>query len=351
MAAAPTRLRIVFVGQLQYGGTCQHRLEALERLGHVVTPIATRGDVRQRRWLRLASRVTNRFGWPLDVTQASKSLVSAVRDVCPHVVWLDKALTIRPAALAAIKEAAPAARLLGYSPDDMYARHNQSRRFLASLPYYDCFFTTKSYGVAELKRLGVRQVVFVGNAYDPATHAPVELSAAERVKLGGAVGFVGAWEPERARSMEHLASRGVPVRWWCGAVRPWQSATTPHVRLEARQVWQHDYASTISAFDINLGFLRKINRDLQTTRSVEIPACGAFMLAERTDEHLALFEEGKEAEFFASDEELLEKASFYLANPQLRRKIAAAGRERCLRSGYSNDSRLAWMLEQAFVIP
>jgi spore maturation protein CgeB len=103
------------------------------------------------------------------------------------------------------------------------------------------------------------------------------------------------------------------------------------------------YARAINCFDINLAFLRKLNRDLQTTRSVEIPACGAFMLAERTDEHRALFEEGVEAEYFADDDELLAKVRRYLEAPELRHAVATAGRQRCIDSGYSNQDRMRKM--------
>jgi spore maturation protein CgeB len=102
----------------------------------------------------------------------------------------------------------------------------------------------------------------------------------------------------------------------------------------------------LNATRINLNFLRKINRDRHTSRSLEIPACQGFMLAERTDEHLQLFDEGQEAEFFESPQELLAKVKYYLTHEDLRKQIAKAGRDRCTGSGYSHHDRLEVILDQ-----
>ena len=61
------------------------------------------------------------------------------------------------------------------------------------------------------------------------------------------------------------------------------------------------------------------------------------MLGERTLEHISLFNEGTEAEFFDSNEEMLLKIKYYLTNEAMRIKIAKAGRLRCLTSGYGNE--------------
>ena len=44
---------------------------------------------------------------------------------------------------------------------------------------------------------------------------------------------------------------------------------------------------------IGLGFLRNVCPDQHTTRTFEIPACGSMLLADRTDEHLAILQKAK----------------------------------------------------------
>jgi hypothetical protein len=276
-------------------------------------------------------------------------VLDAARRAAFDVLWIDRGLQIEAATLTAMRRLQPACRIIGYSPDDMYARHNQSPQFRRHVGLYDLYATTKTYGVAELRALGCPAATFSGNAYDPHTHRPLAVGAAQRERFGAPVGFVGTWEDARAASMVRLAHAGIPVRVW-GNGWERQRVRPELLRIEGRALYGDDYALAINAFDINLCFLRKLNRDLQTQRSVEIPACGAFMLAERTDEHRGLFEEGREAEFFASDDELIEKVRYYLSHPAERRQIAAAGRARCLRDGYSYHDRLAEILATAGVL-
>ncbi len=134
------------------------------------------------------------------------------------------------------------------------------------------------------------------------------------------------------------------MRVW-GPWPRWKAA--PGLRVEGRPLWDDDYARALSAFRINLGFLRRVNRDLQTTRSIEIPACGGFLLAERTAEHRRLFREDVEAVFFSDDRELLEKCRHYLAHEDERARIAEAGRRRCIDDAYSYEARLTFILRHA----
>jgi spore maturation protein CgeB len=330
-----------------YGGfnTSIHRVRSLEELGFSVTVIDSAFSERLKSFQMLSYRLRGkafRLGLPLsllDYEKINEQMVSKVKHRTYDYIWLDKALMISPKTLAAVKMQQPHCRIVGFSPDDMNQRHNQSIEFLQGLCHYDSFITTKSYNVPELVALGARNVIFLNNGYDPTQFRPIHVPCNERGRLGGDVGFIGAYEEARARSMYFLAKHGVSVRVWGPG---WERCRIRHsnLRIECKPLYRDDFSKACNSFKINLAFLRKINRDLQTTRTVEIPGCGGFMLAERTIEHQRLFLEGEEADFFANDEELKDKCLFYLGNDRYREAIAAKGHERCIHSGYDNTSRL-----------
>jgi spore maturation protein CgeB len=335
-ASAPRR--ILLVAPLFEGSTALQRCRTFQRQGHLVRPI----DLLPQPWLRLALtlpyRAFHRLGGPYDLAGANRLLLAVEAGFAPDVVWVEKGLTLEAATLRALRERWPETMVINYSGDDMFNPRNQSRQWRACLPLYDVHVTTKRHNVPELLAAGARDVFHVDKAFDPLVHRPMPVTPEIRARLGGEVGFIGWPEAAREASMLHLARHGVPVRIW----GPWERLRLPQprLRIEGRPLWSDDYASALSAFRINLCFLRKVNRDRHTTRSVEIPACGGFMLAERTEEHLALFEEDVEAVYFSTDEELLDKVRWYLAHENERARIAEAGRKRCWTGGYTYQRRL-----------
>lgn len=322
------------------------RMRALQALGHDVVGLDTEPTRSPTLPMRVLASAMRRLGHPLQAHSTSRQLLDVVYKVVPQIVWIDKGLVIRPEALRSIHQFRKDVLIVGYSPDDMGQRDNQSRYFLTGLPEYDWFFTTKTFNVDELKAMGVRRPCFLGNGFDPATHRRTSVSAHEMELFGGPVGFVGSYERDRANQILSLARAGFPVKVWGWGKTRSPLSVHPNLTVHRRTLLGSEYAKALCSFAINLGFLRKINRDRQTTRSIEIPACGAFMLAERTDEHLELFEEGKEAEFFASTTELIDKTRYYLGHDSQRIRIAAAGYERCRRSGYDYPSRMRQALDK-----
>jgi len=239
-------------------------------------------------------------------------------------------------------------KLIHYFHDDFLNPINNSRMFLEGIGLYDAHITTKSYNVAELVARGARNVTFIDNSFEPSVFYPRSILPGDRKRLGAAVGFIGEYERERAESLLFLASHGIKVRVWGEGWLGHNRLQNENLLLEGRGLWGEDYPMAICSIGINLCFLRKANRDLQTTRSLEIPACGAFMLAERTPEHTRLFKEEREAEYFSSNQEMLAKVTQYLDNAVMREKIAKAGYERCVSSGYSFRDRFELLFRDIF---
>ncbi len=335
---------VVFVGPLYDGSTSRQRLQCLARLGHRVTPVDTvPGRLVEKRFT-LAWRIRRRLLGDWDESGFNARLLALPERPAPDLVWIEKGLALEPGTLCALRARWPGAVLLHYSPDDQMNPRNQSRQWLAGLPLYDLHVTTKTFNVPELRAAGARDVFYVAKGYSPEVHRPHAVTPELRERLGGDVGFVGWPEAAREGSLRFLAREGVAVRVW----GPWPRAkSAPNLRVEGRPLWSDEYARAISATRINLGFLRRVNRDRHTQRSVEIPACGGFLLAERTDEHRELFREGEEAEFFASDGEMLEKVRWYLAHEDARARIAANGLRRCREGGYDVDRRMTAVLAHA----
>ena len=331
-------MKILSVGSFSgLSNTCLHRNWALKQIASHVDEINTSAN-KCSLWHRIAYHLFL-YGLPIRQPQnnnENEKIKYYVDKNKYDLVWIDKGTSIYPETLCYIKKKWPHIIIVSYSPDNMALRHNQSQQYLQCIPLYDYIITNKSYIQDDMKRLGAKEVLFVNNSYETAFHYPRILSEGDYIRLGADVGFVGAWEKERCESILYLVDHGIRVRVFGNGKWNKYIGYSPNLQIDSYGLYNEDYAKSFKAFKISLCFLRKINFDQQTTRSVEIPACGGFMLAERTTEHLKMFQEGKEAEYFSSNEELLHKCRYYLDHDSERFKIAKAGLERCISSDYSN---------------
>lgn len=340
-------LRLILVGEANPGSRTPQRLRALRELGHhvVMVPTTSAGWTYEVR-PSLAYRLCYRLRLPLDMAGANQTLLDAAGAGCDAVI-LDNARTIRPATLRRLRKIAPRSKLVWYSEDDTMNPVHRSRWMEAAMGLYDLWVTTKSFNAkaAEVPSLGVRHVLFVNNSFCPHDHAPLDVTPEERRVWGADVSFVGTFEAERAAQMLALAETGTVVRVWGNG---WQGLRHAHPNLviEGRPVYGDDYRRVAASSSLSLCFLRKGNRDLQTCRSIELPAMGAAMLHESSPEVEAMFAPEKEAVYFSDTPALVNAVRRWLAQPEARQRLAQAARARAWADGHDHASRWRTVLAQ-----
>lgn len=340
-------MRILSIGGFNgFSNTCLHRHWALTQIADQIDEVNTR-SVKSSLWYRIANKLFQ-LGLPVPLPE-SKMVYNQVVEFTNRnrydIIWIDKGITICPKLLQYVKAKQPQSVLVSYSPDNMVLRHNQSQNFLIGIPIYDYHITTKSYILNKLEQLGAKKIIFTNQSYESRFHFPRHLNDKDFENLGGDVGFIGAFEEERAQSIIYLAINGIKVRVFGGGAWIKLKNKYPNLLIEDKGLYNEDYSKSLQSFKISLCFLRKMNDDLQTSRTMEIPACGGFMLAERTSEHQQLFQEDIEAVFFDSNEELLEKCNYYLSYEKERQEIARQGNLRVETSGYSNLNTLTHIIK------
>lgn len=328
-------MRIFYIGQLWEGGTALERMKALNGLGHPTVPFDVSPFL--NRAPRLLQSVASRLNMGPVLNQLNKELTrqaGGLRTIS-HI-WVDKGTWVFPETLQHLKQIT-GARAVHYTPDSQILSQ-RSRHFISSFPLYDALVTTKEWEVKAYKEAGAKQVILTHQGYD-SRFFPRTVRESERSKFDSDVRFVGHTQKHYAKRLHALSSLDIRLRIWGDA---WPRYAEKHqwTAIVGQGLWGESYPIALACAKIGLGLLGKHIPETSTTRTFEIPAMGTFLLAERTALHQQLFDEGTEAEFFSSDDEMLDKTRFYLKDDEARQRIAAAGRARCERSGYSSTELL-----------
>ncbi|WP_158282366.1 glycosyltransferase [Azospirillum sp. TSO5] len=324
-------MKMLYAGDLWEHGTCVRRMRAFRRLGFEVhlfdfSPYQNAGGPLSRR-LRLRLLTGGQ------VARCNRDIVDLCARLRPDFVWLDKPIFLWPETIAALRRGG--ARVVCYICDNPYGTRFEPwfRLLKRTARQCDVIAVPRMSSVADFA--DARQVVLIPFAFEPFNEFP---DPAEQPVVP--LSFIGAPYDDRAAFVSDLGRRGLPVlihgQLWNRSLH----GREPNLTVRPA-VWGADYRRAIRRSAICLSFVTHHNHDPYAHKSFEITACGSFLLAERSDGHAAMFEEGREAEFFGEAAEAASKARFYLDNPDALAAVALAGCRRAWRSGYSNDERQA----------
>ena len=331
-------MRVLFIGDLASFQTTEARRDAFLELGVPLEAI----DQRQL----LGTSSPRLSFWTLltpGVFAFNREILRRAESFRPDVIWIEKGVYVFPRTMRALHRDRKAL-LVYHNTDDWRGKVRPLRvhwRFLLrALRLYDLHITSNYYNAEEFRQAGFPRVHHMELAAHPGIRAPASITEEDRRRLGSPVGFIGHWETATELLMLHLLRNGIGLQIYG---HNWEKAAAlEELRpaLTGRTVWGEEYARTVLCFDINLGIVSKQNRSHTATRTFQVPALGAFLLHERNELVSRYYKEGQEIELFGSADELLAKCRYYLAHPDERQRIAAAGQRRCRESGYYETDRV-----------
>ncbi len=277
--------------------------------------------------------------------EINRALLEMATRLRPEIVLIAKGAYFTSSTLQALK-AATGATLVNYAADDPFNRASSSRDVIESIPLYDLYLCARRAMMADVERAGCRQTAYIMFGYKPGVHFPeLPVNAAEHARFESDVVFIGGCDADRAPHFERLVRDlpGLRIHFYGGYFDRYP-ALKPHWR---GFVSGAEYRKAISGAKIVLNLVRRANRDDHVMRTFEVPACGGFMLAERTKTHEQLFEENRESVFFDTADEMVSKVREWVVKDEKRREIAAAGHDKIVHGHHSYADRLDEILEHA----
>lgn len=339
------------------------RMRTLKRLGHAMRGLHTIEPWQRRSWLK--RQMQRRLQRGSIIEEINDSAIKAAREFQPDLLWAEKQEFLRAETFEEIRKLG--CRLVHFTPDPYFSvAWKRTRLMDEALKAFDVLVYCKSYEEMEYQRFG-KPYVYMPLGFCDEVHRPLP---SDDSRWTCDVGFIGGWEPRRERLLHIVVGVGLEVKIWgvyWDFLRDGKWTPRRHIILrqlagderlrfhrddllarshQGGEIYADDYARALTGAKIGLGFLRKVWPDQHTTRTFEIPACGSLLLADRTAEHQEFFDEGKEAEFFDTSEELVDKIRFYCSNESARQQVAKAGYNRCVDGKYAYVHRLQSVLDQ-----
>jgi spore maturation protein CgeB len=265
------------------------------------------GTLRQKLFWHFAGRR------PIALERFSRAILETCVQFRPDIIVTTGSAPVSARTLRSCRQ--KGVKCLNFSTDDPFNPRQRAPWLLRALREYDVVFTPRTANQEELRLHGCRQIAYLPFGYDDALFlAEANVDRKEESDLF----FAGTGTGERAPYIRAAVEAGFRVRlhgiYWD------RFAGTRGVSRGQADI--PTLREAIASCKVALCLVRHENRDGHSMRSFEVPAVGACMVVEDTEEHRQIFgEDGTRVLYFKSAREMVERTRTLLANEILRRSL------------------------------
>jgi spore maturation protein CgeB len=237
-----------------------------------------------------------------------KLLIIEVQDQVFDLIWVFKGMEIQPKTLSELKKHTK--RLINFNPDNPFifsGKGSGNKNVTQGISLYDEHFTYDHEVKNKIdKEFGIK-CTLIPFSFDQEISIDEEIHLMQDIP---AVCFVGNPDGYRAEILKVILESGFPLHVYGN---DWDKYIKHPNLTNHGPIYQKEYYEILRKYRVQLNIMRVHNLDSHNMRSMEIPGCAGLMLAPKTKDHLAFFEEGKEAYFYENSDQLISKVKIILA--------------------------------------
>lgn len=277
---------------------------------------------------------------PSSINGNEEILIEDVLNNRPDVLFLYRVNEVRAKILKRLKSQNPEMKVVCYHNDNPYIEYKRRLKYswyLEGISVADMVYGFRPRDCREIQRRTKAKVKILMPYYDSRVGFGKPPRNYERKTRD--VVFIGHYEPDRENAILSLMESGVTVDIFSDS---WPRASKIRRRYGDRifpAVYGERYWSVLSSYKLALCFLSKLNKDVYTRRTFEVPAAGTCLVSEYTKEGCRLLEDGVEAIFFKGKNDLTTKVKGALSSEFMWKNIGIAGWRRVTKDGHSEMDR------------
>ncbi len=313
----------------------------LSDLGHEVKLMPIHDDFHDYFFRSIFNKIKIRLSISGILRKLNENILYEANNSSYDIIWVFKGMEVFPSTLDKLNKTG--AKLVNYNTDHPFeyvGKGSGNNRVLSSINKYDLYLTySKSIAHALEEKYKVEAAYFPFGYEQVETRLPKENE--EIIK----VCFVGNADSKRKEILKFILSKNIPIDVYGNSWQANDFLSFPLLDING-PIFQEEFREIGSKYRIQLNIFRTHNENSHNMRTFDMPGLGGIMLAPESDEHNEFFEDGKEAFFYKSNEELISKIKSILSlDYEEAKAIREAAILRSQKSKYSYRDRTKLFLE------